>query len=440
MIASKAVVLTMVLTGCSWSVFDDLSDQAWVDSSAAPDDLNADDYGVAVAAGGGEFLGGAVFMAIGLRPDGVADISYAVDGRRPSHSSLISANASSPDPLTSQTPLVGDPTGDVGQVAVGLSENDGAQGRIIVFGHTGDGPSLVTSISVGTGAIDAMGFGITDFDGDTTPDLVATQADLLWLIGAYDHSRTMNSCRIDREQGYAVALADFDNNFDGQELAVSMGNASQADAPAEIQFLPGSLIVTADDTSDQEVQCLETGVREPLLVLAPPADEPDFGAHMQVGDFDGDGTPDLAISAPRESAKVYVYMNIALDTADPGDPLELAAPSGSVRFGDSLTAGDFDGDGADELVVGDSLASADGKTAAGRAYIYVHSGAGFDAPLVLGDAQPEDNQRFGRSMTVATFNGDEQVLVVAAQDEIFTYYRTPVAGDTDFRDYLDGSQ
>jgi hypothetical protein len=44
-------------------------------------------------------------------------------------------------------------------------------------------------------------------------------------------------------------------------------------------------------------------------------------------------------------------------------------------------------------------------------------------PTTLNDAQPEDNQQFGRSVTTMKFNGTD-ILVVAASSEVFAYYKT----------------
>jgi hypothetical protein len=47
--------------------------------------------------------------------------------------------------------------------------------------------------------------------------------------------------------------------------------------------------------------------------------------------------------------------------------------------------------------------------------------------LTLNDAQPDDNQQFGRSVTTMKFNGTD-ILVVAASSEVFAYYKTTLYG------------
>lgn len=84
-----------------------------------------------------------------------------------------------------------------------------------------------------------------------------------------------------------------------------------------------------------------------------------FGEVSAVGDFDGDGFSDLAVTADGENAGVGVLTVVwgsksglsgGVTLADP-DP--LASPGSQNRrvWGGKLAAGDFDGDGKDELVV-----------------------------------------------------------------------------------------
>lgn len=80
------------------------------------------------------------------------------------------------------------------------------------------------------------------------------------------------------------------------------------------------------------------------------------GYDLGVGDFDGDGAPDLALGAPEAgvSGAVYVFLGpppgaYTVDQAS----LTLSTGTGADDdFGISLAIGDLDGDGRSDLVVG----------------------------------------------------------------------------------------
>ncbi|MBP2704079.1 FG-GAP repeat protein [Microbispora sp. RL4-1S] len=90
-----------------------------------------------------------------------------------------------------------------------------------------------------------------------------------------------------------------------------------------------------------------------------------FGSALARGDFDGDGCADLAIGASEESfgprvpgADGHGVVHIlyggpgGLGRAKAVDVTRLGREHGTDRFGAALAAGDLDGDGDDELVVG----------------------------------------------------------------------------------------
>jgi hypothetical protein len=118
-----------------------------------------------------------------------------------------------------------------------------------------------------------------------------------------------------------------------------------------------------------------------------------FGSAFAAGDFDGDGFHDLAISAPfatvngksRAGAVWTLYGSAGGLTASGSEYLHQDLPH--VRdiaepldlFGDTLSAGDFNGDGYADLAVGIPNETVSGVTWAGAAQIFYGSPRGLSA-------------------------------------------------------------
>ncbi len=128
------------------------------------------------------------------------------------------------------------------------------------------------------------------------------------------------------------------------------------------------------------------------------------------GDFDGDGFDDLVVAAPYEdtvgptAGAVYVYRG-GPDLDNLAD-FTFFAETAEDQLGASVAmAGDVNGDGADDIVVGADLSGANG-TQSGRAYVYF-GGLGADGipDLVMTGEAALDH--FGEAVAgVGDLNGD----------------------------------
>ncbi len=154
-----------------------------------------------------------------------------------------------------------------------------------------------------------------------------------------------------------------------------------------------------------------------------------FGGALATGDFDGNGFDDLAIGVPNENQTGAVLVLFASSSGlvyadhvwwredDLGGVSELGD-----SFGEKLVAGDFDGDGFDELVVGapfEDLGTGNEIEDAGEVTLLYGSGAGapswFDlgrtghwrqSDIYLDPGSDQATDGFGSALASADFDRD----------------------------------
>ncbi len=133
------------------------------------------------------------------------------------------------------------------------------------------------------------------------------------------------------------------------------------------------------------------------------------------GDVDHDGFSDVIIGAPGTgSAFVYRGSSAGLITTPYAI---LSQPPASGLFGCSVsTAGDVNGDGYSDVIVGARLAS-NGQTNEGAAYVYLGSATGVIAPYHRLLQADQANADFGVSVSAAgDVNGDGYFDVIVGAD------------------------
>jgi hypothetical protein len=126
------------------------------------------------------------------------------------------------------------------------------------------------------------------------------------------------------------------------------------------------------------------------LIASDSAEDDSFGVSVaSAGDVDGDGYDDVIVGSYRDDDRgdgagaAYVYLGTA-SGVDPASESKLIALDGheGANFGVSVGGGgDVDGDGYDDVVVGAYKDDGQGSSA-GAAYVYFGSAAGID-PLSM---------------------------------------------------------
>lgn len=160
-----------------------------------------------------------------------------------------------------------------------------------------------------------------------------------------------------------------------------------------------------------------------------------FGAALAVGDFDGDGSDDLAIGAPLNAGGDYGSAHILYGgpsaftvgvSFSQGDPAGWGVSEDGDSLGEALAAGDFDGDGIDDLAVGSPGEDVGSIVDAGIVNVLYGSPEGlqkgggqvFDQVL-SGLGNTETGDRFGSVLLAGDFVGgppDDLVIGIPNED------------------------
>jgi len=168
---------------------------------------------------------------------------------------------------------------------------------------------------------------------------------------------------------------------------------------------------------------LEAGQAD-VIIEGPAGSE--AGWAVAVGDLIGDGSDDLIVAAPSETTgrgQLHMFQgplpqSSTIDTTNADHSIEGGENGGYLGW--SLSIGDYDGDGFDELGAGACGVGSGQLEGVGEAYLFDFDGA--TLPTVAGDATAmfKGVGRTGCSMGTADFNGDglEDLLIGSSGDAI----------------------
>ncbi len=152
--------------------------------------------------------------------------------------------------------------------------------------------------------------------------------------------------------------------------------------------------------------------------FGPPGAEGNFGGSQIAGDFNGDGFDDLAVSQKLDGGRVYLFAGGEAGLVFQETLTEFSTSG----YGEALAVCDFNDDDVDDLVVGAPFTSVEGEARAGAVFAYLGGSEG----LVLVQSLTQDdlgrkslsNEEFGGTLASGDYDGDGNCdLAVASPRE-----------------------
>lgn len=380
----RTLSLLALVTGCSWGGFDDLQNSMWVSSMEKPN-VGSSDYATAIV-GATSGTGGGRLAVTGNSVPTYSTLAYDMKGGVKLGPNPQKLGVHFIATLSDQPILVSDGAGKIALVAPGIDV-----GNIAVV--VGDADSVADQPFPSTNPPTAAAFfgqALVIAAGST---LFVQDGGMVKACTATDGAAPVTISALERDDQMVWAWATTGQVFgyDGASLATTcttsgtppnLGATVLAGATQAPTGNPKIMISGTSTDAHQWAVVASDSAAGPMISVV------DLRAHAVVGT--GLGVEGMAATTLLDTGTA-TFVAIGLPRAMVG----------------SVTTGQV------ELHALDTTTGALDATAA----------------ETLNDAQPDANQVFGRALTTMTFN-DKSILVVAASNEVFAYYRTQLYADT----------
>jgi hypothetical protein len=372
------------VTGCKWTDFDDLAGQTWVSSTEKPN-VKSNDYGVAIQRGNKTGSEGRL-VVIGAGQATYSELVYDANGDSTLPPTALELNSQfGIGNLDTQPLVLADPGGD----AVALIVNAGGSSLLVLEGT--QGALNQHQVFVTPSSVDAATYMLAPTATQNQTLVAAGEVVLGTFYGAVPNPQP--KCKL-TDAGTAIlpkALGAFRNGASDDVIAWGTNGKLYRYDGAVFNGCPT--------------------MQEPRANPAPVA----------TGFMPGPGSQILALSGG------HILLQGHRDTSgflQVFDAATLTPVGGSVSLAGLRSAAILDVGITQYVIAGYPTNIVDGKTAGQVLLFRVSTATGLDtAPvLTLNDAQPENNESFGRAVAAMPYHGTS-LIAVAADNEIFVYFR-----------------
>lgn len=371
---------------CNWTEFDNLADETWVSSTEKPD-IKSSDYGIAIQRGARAGDGGRL-VVLGAGTASYSELVYTSQGESSFPPTAVGLQELYGIPNIGQQPiLIADPTNDNTSLIVtsdnGIAILTGAQGMLKVY-------QVFNQSAPDSGTYMLA-------PGQAAPQPLVAVGDVVFgaVLPTLPTGTPQPSCKLVDSTApttklHIRALGVFRNGATDDVLAW--------DESGKLYKYPASVFNGCTPSANQ-------------IAAVDAMFSPDQGSQILAVDANT-----VLLQGHRGEMGSLRLINAMTMTA-----IGPASALPSLR-----TAAILDVSGTRYVIAGAPAAIVDGKTAAGQVTVLRIGATGLEVVATLNDAQPDANQSFGRGVAAMPFNG-KQVIAVAADNEIFVYFRANLA-------------
>lgn len=405
-------------TGCKWTDFDDLEGDTWVSSTDKPNG-DSTDYGVAIARGQKGSNGGKL-VVIGAGQAQYTELVYSPNGDSDLAPTALKLNTQFGIGNLDQQPiLVADPSND----EVSLVVNSGSQSIAVLTGTGG----LLAHQVFGPEQPDAAAYMVPPPRSGSTEaqpaQVLVGSGDTVYGAFAMNVPNPQTKCQLQDPAASPVTVRGLGAARFATPAPTPVSDdvvvwGSVGGNAGKLMIFPGGVF-----NGNPPVGPCTGGTAQPIAasVLDTPF-VPSKGSQIVMVDathFLAVGHKDLGVA---DSFLGFYSIGATGAITAVGAPITLP----DLRTAAVLTVG------TKKYVVAGYPTSIVENVKAGRVLVFpLDMTAGIDATPAaqLYDAQPENNQQFGRAVAAMPFNGEE-VVAVAADNEIFVYFQLgPATGN-----------